>query len=85
MSLEQCSLERLLETTRQVAEPGESYGVIVAGDRDRLGVRVVVGREVLAHIEAPTLDAAIVKAVDVVESHALEASGQQAFAEAASW
>lgn len=86
MSLEQCSLERLIAAARECAEHGEGYGILVAACGGYMALRVVVGREPIAHVDVDgDLDGAIVRAVAIAERHAVEAAGQVAFAEAATW
>jgi hypothetical protein len=81
-----CTIDRLAAALRDLAEPGEPCGIILAwpDGEPTYRVRLLVGSEVVVFAEGPDLDAAIVRAAEVAEQMGLDAV-QVEFAEAASW
>lgn len=79
------SLDRILEAVESVRESSEPFGVLIGGTSGHHVVRVLVGREVVAHVEAPSRDEAVARAVEVLSVEAEASSGQCAFAAAGTW
>jgi hypothetical protein len=83
------SLERLLEAAKAFGAPEEPIAVMIVQAEGRHAIRVIVGREVVCHVDvATTREEAVARALDELDDavsnlQALKAS--VAFAEATSW
>lgn len=64
------NLEAMHDLVASLAAPGERYCFMVAGGGREYGVRVIVGREVLAAVDERDLGATIAKAQDLLEQMA---------------
>jgi DNA-binding IclR family transcriptional regulator len=82
----ECTIDRLIEASRELADRGEPVGVMVAwvNGEPEFRVRLVVGAEVMVFATASGLESAITRAASVAEQIAT-AERQVEFAEAASW
>lgn len=77
------SLDLLLAAADTLRDPTEAVGIIVLHHAQASVVKVVVGREVVAHVEAPSRELAVARAVEALQVSAEAQSGQCAFAAAA--
>lgn len=72
------SLSALLQAAERYAAPQEAVGLMVARADGVHVVRVVVSKEVVAHVTAPTRDEAVSLALDALD----DSRFVEAFAEA---